>query len=94
MKVIIVLGKAVFAVMWLGLFAILGGATGELSSQSTGLLSVLLAVLVIMHLLLLGVFVATMKQHLPWKKSDGWQILAFGIFAWLSILQRPKKDPG
>ncbi len=47
MKVIIIAGKVVFAVIWLGLFAILGGATGELSSQSIGLLSVLLAVLVI-----------------------------------------------
>ncbi|WP_300320712.1 DUF1145 domain-containing protein [Idiomarina sp.] len=92
MKVIIIAGKVVFAVIWLGLFAILGGATGELSSQSIGLLSVLLAVLVIMHLLLLGVFVGTMKQHLSWKKGDSWQILAFGIFAWLSILQRPKQD--
>ena len=70
MKVIIIAGKVVFAVIWLGLFAILGGATGELSSQSIGLLSVLLAVLVIMHLLLLGVFVGTMKQHLPWKKGQ------------------------
>ncbi|MGM7318257.1 DUF1145 domain-containing protein [Idiomarina sp. ST10R2A5] len=92
MKVIIVAGKVVFAVIWLGLFALLAGANGELSTQSIGLLSLLLAVMVITHLLLLGIFVATMKEVFPWRKGDSWQILAFGIFAWLSILQRPKPD--
>lgn len=90
MKVIIVAGKVVFAIIWLGLFALLGGITGELSTQSIGLLSLLLAILLITHLLLLGIFVAAMKAHYPWRKGDSWQILAFGIFAWLAILQRPK----
>lgn len=94
MKVIIIAGKVVFAVIWLGLFALLAGASGELSSQSIGMLSLLLAIMVITHLLLLGVFVATMKELFPWKKGDSWQILAFGIFAWLAILQRPKPDQG
>ncbi|AAV81067.1 DUF1145 domain-containing protein [Idiomarina loihiensis] len=94
MKVIIIAGKVVFAVIWLGLFALLAGANGELSTQSIGLLSLLLAIMVITHLLLLGIFVATMKEAFPWRKGDSWQILAFGIFAWLSILQRPKPDQG
>lgn len=94
MKVIIIAGKVVFAIIWLGLFALLAGANGELSTQSIGLLSLLLAIIVITHLLLLGIFVATMKEVFPWRKGDGWQILAFGIFAWLSILQRPKPDQG
>ncbi|WP_404398207.1 DUF1145 domain-containing protein [Idiomarina loihiensis] len=94
MKVIIVAGKVVFAIIWLGLFALLAGANGELSTQSIGLLSLLLAIMVITHLLLLGIFVATMKEVFPWRKGDSWQILAFGIFAWLSILQRPKPDQG
>lgn len=93
MKVIIIAGKVVFAIIWLGLFALLAGVSGELSGQSIGLLSLLLAIMVITHLLLLGVFVATLKAYYPWRRGDGWQILAFGIFAWLAILQRPKPAP-
>lgn len=88
MKAIIIIGKAVFAVIWLALLLALSGLVEELSSQSIGLVGLLLAVMVIMHLLLLGIFVAVMKPQMVWRNGDGWQILLFGIFAWLAIFKR------
>ncbi|MGM0526691.1 MAG: DUF1145 domain-containing protein [Pseudomonadota bacterium] len=88
MKIVINLGKLVFAIIWLALFAVLAGLLGELDTQTYGLVALLLAIMVIMHLLLLGLFVAMMKPHMLWKRGDSWQILAFGIFAWLAIFKR------
>ncbi|GEM_PF-451488 len=88
MKTAIIIGKCVFAVIWLALFAVLAGFAGDIGSQTYALVALLLAVMVIMHLLLLGTFVAIMKPQMLWKKGDSWQILAFGIFAWLAIFKR------
>lgn len=88
MGIVITLGKLVFAVIWLALISVLFGVWGELSSQAYGLVGLLGAVMVIMHLLLLGIFVAVMKPQMQWRKGDGWQILLFGVFAWLTIFKR------
>lgn len=88
MKAAIIIGKVIFAAIWLTLFIMLAGLTGDIGAQTKGLLALLLAVMVIMHLLLLGTFVATMKSQMLWKRGDSWQILAFGIFAWLAIFKR------
>ena len=88
MNVAIIIGKCIFAIIWLALFAVLAGVAGDLGQQTTALVALLLAVMVIMHLLLLGTFVAIMKPQMLWKKGDSWQILAFGIFAWLTIFKR------
>ena len=88
MKSAIIIGKLVFAAIWLALFGILAGLAGDIGSQTYVLVAFLLAVMVIMHLLLLGTFVAIMKPQMHWKKGDSWQILAFGIFAWLAIFKR------
>ncbi|MAK72461.1 MAG: DUF1145 domain-containing protein [Idiomarina sp.] len=88
MKIAIIMGKCVFAVIWLALFSVLAGFAGEVGQQTFALVALLLAVMIIMHLLLLGTFVAIMKPQMLWKKGDSWQILAFGIFAWLAIFKR------
>lgn len=92
MNMILLLGKAIFAIIWIALLALLSGLVVDMSTQAYGLIAMLLGVLVIMHLLLLGIFVATMKAQLPWKKGDGWQILIFGIFGWLTIYVRQSDD--
>lgn len=88
MKAAIIIGKIIFAAIWLALFTILAGLAGDIDTQTKGLVALLLAVMVVMHLLLLGTFVATMKSQMLWKRGDSWQILAFGIFAWLAIFKR------
>lgn len=88
MNIAIIIGKCVFAAIWFALFSVLAGFAGEITQQTYALVALLLAVMVIMHLLLLGTFIAVMKPQMLWKRGDSWQILAFGIFAWLAIFQR------
>ncbi|WP_404401119.1 DUF1145 domain-containing protein [Idiomarina seosinensis] len=92
MTAIIVIGKLVFVLIWLALFSALAGLFGDLGQQTYGLVALLLAVMVIMHLLLLGLFVAMMKPQMLWRRGDSWQILAFGVFAWLAIFKRTNEQ--
>ncbi|MGM0481590.1 MAG: DUF1145 domain-containing protein [Pseudomonadota bacterium] len=92
MTAIIVIGKLVFIFIWLALFSALAGLLGDLSQQVYGLIALLLAIMVIMHVLLLGLFVAMLKPQMLWRRGDSWQILAFGVFAWLAIFKRTNEQ--
>ncbi|RUO81121.1 DUF1145 domain-containing protein [Idiomarina tyrosinivorans] len=96
MKYVVWTGKAIFTLIWLALFITLFAMqSGQLpaSPQAQGLLWLLLAVIVVMHLLLLMVFLGVLKSQVHWRSQDIWHIMAFGVFAWLAILQRPAQAP-
>lgn len=89
MKLGIWLGRFIFTVIWAVLLA---NVVWPYQGSAYGVFLLLLGILVIMHLLQLGMFVATYKHTINWRRGDYWQIMLFGIVGWLAIMHRQRNQ--
>lgn len=82
-------GRVVFAGLWL---VLLMNLAMPFPGAAFGVFLLLLGILVLMHLMQLGMFVATYKHSLQWQRGDYWQIFFFGIVGWLAIMHRNQRQ--
>ncbi|CAB0150682.1 hypothetical protein PSI9734_01125 [Pseudidiomarina piscicola] len=93
MKVLVWLGRLLFAIVW---GAMLGNLVWPFPGKGFALFLILLFVLIALHLLQLMMFATVYREHIQWRRGDYWQILLFGVVGWLAIVQdqpqRTKRD--
>lgn len=81
-------GRVIFAGIWAVLIA---NIIWPFAGSAYGIFLILTGIVLIMHLLQLGMFVAMYKDMVTWQRGDYLQIIAFGIVGWLAIMQRTNK---